>query len=419
MKKSERENLKKAFNIPEPERKEAFVLLYNQKLKKNERKFNLPVFFRYASTAVFAVLIIGIWSNISKNSDFRNKFNNTENTEQSVSTTTSLATTAIQATTEENDLTTTTKQITQNSVNNLTTVPTNALPDTPVTMPNIPDFTPSVTAMTFRTKPETPTKPAHTITKAVNTTETAVKTEPVITTANIYEEDVTTEPTNSFAPSAPITTTSYDGKLPQIVTTIEPSENDCPSIDVSVGNDYTVHPSKVYYKSDNIIDISHIDSGEVPSAKNTSVNDLINSSDYIILGKIHNIIYTQINGQPYTQEDIIIYQLFKGGGFQEYDRISIYIPGGYMPVNEYETLNNVEINSNGKSHIYSSGGNQSHQNIGDICIFFINNGSKYIPDGAFEFTTKNDISIFQVNGSEYVSLGNNSLKFNIKSLLNI
>lgn len=34
MKKSEKENLKKAFNIPEPERKEYFVSLYNKKLKK-------------------------------------------------------------------------------------------------------------------------------------------------------------------------------------------------------------------------------------------------------------------------------------------------------------------------------------------------------------------------------------------------
>lgn len=442
MKKSEKETMKKAFNIPEPERKESFVSLYNQRLKKNERKFNLPVFFRYASTAVFAVLIIGLWGNLSKNADFRDKFNTVEEP-----MTETVPTTTVTQLTEQNDVTTakaTALQVTQTATDNsATAVQTNKPVQThaQVTMPAIPDFTPSVTAVTFPTKPETPTrtKPVYT-SKAVSAT-TARKTTvaiPIATTITDHEEEspsliVTTEQifpilTESSSPSLDyiennVTTMAQSPSVdvtPPVVPQVTTENNyEPPSI---VEHDYTVYPSAVYNKSDNIIDLSgYFDdtTSQAPTDSVISVDDLISSSDYIILGKVDEIIYTQVNGRPYTQENITVYQVYKGDILHERDRISIYIPGGYMPVSEFERLNNTEISSYGKDYIYISGGNKNHQNIGDIRMFFINDGGKYIPDGAFELTTKNDISIFQARGSEYISSGNNALKFNIKNLLNL
>lgn len=452
MKKSERETLKKAFNIPEPERKESFVSLYNQKLKKNERKFNLPVFFRYASTAVFAVLIIGLWGNLSKNADFRDKFNNIDEP-----TTGTVQTTTVTQLTEENDITTAetmTSQIVQTIANSpavtvhtaQTAVIEENSPQThaQVTMPDIPDFTPSVTAITFLTKTQQPVTTA----KAVSAT-TVIKTTAVkyTTTAIILTDE---EPSYSYAPSLAITTSktvsvtatpgnspvppdyiendvtttyshSVDIPPPAIVTEpiVTTRINDSPSyID---GKDYTVYPSKIYNKSDNIINLSDRlgCNSAAPNDSVPSVDMLKNSSDYIILGKVDDIIYTQVNGEPYTQENITIYQVYNGDKFREYDKISVYIPGGYMPVSEFENLNNTEISASDNDYIYSDGGNKNHQTIGDIRIFFITYGSSYMPNGAFELTMKTDISIFQARGSEYISLGDYNLRFNIENLLNL
>lgn len=452
MKKSEKETLKKAFNIPEPERKESFVSLYNQKLKKNERKFNLPVFFRYASTAVFAVLIIGLWGNLSKNADFRNKFTTVEEP----SSAEAVLTTTVAQLTEENDITTaeimTSQPVRTTAESSSVTVQTtqttvigkSSPPKThaQVTMPDIPDFTPSVTALTFPTKPDTPTRTQPVYTSRVISATTTRKTTVVnkITTTKAkptidYNPEPSVVTTTSYYLPTPSTTKNEASAKPgqDVVTTLCTNENDAPPIVVpqpietttnpndftaSDVKDYTVQPVKVYKKSDNIIDISDHECS-APNDNVVSVDMLTNESDYIVFGRIDDIIYTHVNGKPYTQENITVFQVYKGNKLMEYDKISIYIPGGYMPVSDYNSMNDNEISADDGDYIYSSGGNNGIQNIGDMCIFFLTNGSTYIPNGAFELTMHTDISIFRVRGSEYISLGNNSLSFPIKSLLNL
>ncbi|MDE6787852.1 MAG: hypothetical protein K2J47_00840, partial [Ruminococcus sp.] len=378
MKKSERETLKKAFNIPEPEQKESFILLYNEKLKKNERKFNLPVFFRYASTAVFAVLIIGLWGNLSKTADFRDKFNIDEPTTAITS-----QTTAVTQLTETNNITTSnalTMQITQTATEN--SVHTDSATGSAVnsvhihqqvTMPDLPDFTPSVTAITFPTR----TQPSAT-SKVISAT-TARKTTAVkyTTTAIIATDE---EPSYSYDPSLTVTavpmTTVTDNSpvppnkndattyppldvdippvtVPKPIVTTESKEDNVPSL---IGRDYTVYPSKVYNKSENIINMEDTNDFDHTTAVDStvSVDMLKNYSDYIILGRIDNIIYTQVKGKPYTQENITVYQVYKGDKLHEYDKISIYIPGGYMPVSEFEILNNKVIDAPDNYYIYDS-----------------------------------------------------------------
>lgn len=424
MKKSERETLKKAFNIPEPEQKESFILLYNEKLKKNERKFNLPVFFRYASTAVFAVLIIGLWGNFSKTADFRNKFNIDEPTTAITS-----QTTAVTQLTETNNITTSnalTMQITQTATENSVhtdsatgSAVNSAHTHQQVTMPDLPDFTPSVTAITFPTRTQPP------VTSKVISATTAKKTTAIKYTTAVthYEYDnpdiiVTTTAVNNNKFPSP---SQNDDDLPPAIVPspilTEPSED---NVQVTNGKDYTVYPSKVYNKSENIINMEDTNDFTHTTVDSTiSVDMLKNYSDYIVLGRIDNIIYTQVKGKPYTQENITVYQVYKGDKLHEYDKISIYILGGYMPVSEFENLNNKVIDAPDNYYIYDSGGNKGVQNIGDICMFFIKDGSLYMPNKAFELTTTTDISIFRARGSEYISLGNHSLTFNIKSLLNL
>ncbi len=425
MKKSERENLKKAFNIPEPERKEHFISLYNKKLKKNEPKFN--VFFRYASTAVFAVLIIGLWGNIKNAGDVR-KFNNIDEP------TTAVQTTTVIQPTEKSDITTLKAVTTQTAQPEIIAVQTTAEnpPEThaQLTMPVIPEFVPSVTAITFPTKPETPTRtnPATTV-KAVQTTTvkytTTVKKTTVMSTTEgefnyeplpIQTTAMHIVPMTTAPPPAPDdvlndATTSYQDNAP--VTIPSP-----PAVD-HVGIDYTVTPVKTYSKSTKLITSSRLDTNINSGSAVTSVDNMINYSDYIVLGKIDKITYTHVNGIPYTQEDITIYNVYKGNKLYENDRISVYIPGGYMPVREYESLNNKEINAPDDYSVYYSGGNRTSQTVGTVYIFFLTDGSSDIPDGAFELTMKTDISMFQARNGEYISIGNNSLILDIKSLLNL
>lgn len=422
MKKSERETLKKAFNIPEPEQKESFILLYNEKLKKNERKFNLPVFFRYASTAVFAVLIIGLWGNLSKTADFRNKFNIDEPTTAITS-----QTTAVTQLTETNNITTSnalTMQITQTATENSVhtdsatgSVVNSAHTHQQVTIPDLPDFTPSVTAITFPTKTQ-PSATSKVISATTAKKTTAVKYTTAVTHYEYDNPDVIVTTTAANNNKFPSPSQNDDDLPPAIVPSpilTEPSED---NVQVTNGKDYTVYPSKVYNKSENIINMEDTNDFTHTTVDSTiSVDMLKNYSDYIVLGRIDNIIYTQVKGKPYTQENITVYQVYKGDKLHEYDKISIYIPGGYMPVSEFEILNNRVIDAPDNYYIYDSGGNKGVQNIGDICMFFIKDGSLYMPNNAFELTMKTDISIFRVRGSEYISLGNHNLTFNIKTSL--
>lgn len=456
MKKSEKDALKKAFNIPEPKHKNSFVLSYNEMLKKNEKNFNVPVFFRWTSTAVFAALIIGLWSNLSQNTDFRDKFTDdnsriiTENTTASTDITTEVHdtdtvvssvvsmhsgttyTTAISQTTKKSESTVNIKSTTsasrtepkQNgiqteksessivtetaiitSTDKITTVRT--IHTTAITNTNS-----NATSTIKTTAPKTET--VQTTTKIPDfpvSVTTTLKTT-VITTTEIKDPviDITTDHNNfeppPVSPSVPVTTTIRN--------------TDAPSFE---GNNYIVTPSANYKKSSDIIDIKDIfENCSKPNQPNDNIltfQQLYNNSDYIVKGVIDEIIYTEVNGMPYTQENITIYGVYKGDKLIPMDKISVYVAGGYMPITDFSTMNNIDNEYSVNYSVYDSGGNKSIQNIGDILLFCIKDGTSSMPDGAFMLTEKNDISVFRYENNEYISLGNENLRFKTNDLLNI
>ncbi|MDE7364600.1 MAG: hypothetical protein K2N27_06930 [Ruminococcus sp.] len=437
MKKSEKEKLKQAFNIPEPERKEFFVSLYNEKLKKNERKFNMPVFFGYASTVAFASLIIGLWGHFNETADFNNKFNNTEITSTTTTTTVQTVTTA--QSTEKTSSASTEPPTTE--LTSATSYTAEAIQPTTHALIEIPDFSEfippeTVTTLSTATQSATTSKITFT-TKTASYPTTTKRTTTTVLTVIEPVPDFTEPPfaTTTEIPAVHATTTYYTA-IPTMIPAITTTSRgvDCPSvvtttIDYSptpsvpslASHDYIVYPDDVYSKSDKTVDIRDFIENNASSDFNTTsdIQKMIDNSDYIVSGRVDQIIYTQINGRPYTQENITIYAVYKGKMLKSNDRISIYIQGGYIPVSEFEKLHNLSIDVPDDYSVYDSGGNKGIQNIGDTFMFFIKNGSYNMPQKAFQLTEYTDISVFRKNNDKYISLGNENLYFDIKKLLNL
>lgn len=488
MKKSEKDALKKAFNIPEPKHKNSFVSSYNEMLKKNERKFNIPVFFRWTSTAVFAALIIGLWGNLSQNTDFRYKF--TKDPSQIITeTTTTSITTATEAhdintiitssavpqtarTTQQTTLISQTTKKSESSVINISTsiastsyteskhnTVTEKTETSEVTEPAPAISTDEITTVrTTLTTTATANSPAlnftttiKTTTKKPETTHTTTQKTTIITTTEFSEPapDITTTTEFDESPAiAPSTTTKQSGlevnvtttKTPQpnnidtptspsesvnnFVTTTRPNDNIHPLDPTVCGNNYIVTPSANYqksYKTVSIEDIFEDSCTAYPEPNDNIITDkqLINNSDYIVMGEIDEIIYTEVNGMPYTQENITVYSVYKGNKLIYMDKISVYIKGGYMPIQEFADMHGIYNYYPDDYSVYDSGGNNGTQNVGDILLFCIKDGTSSMPDGAFMLTGQNDISVFRYENKEYISLGNDDLRFKINDLLNI
>lgn len=465
MKKSEKDALKNAFNIPEPKHKNTFVSSYNEMLKKNERKFNIPAFFRWTSTAVFAALIIGVWGSLSKNAGFPDEY-----TKDKPSIITETTTMPINTTVKSNDITKTVTSSmplnTATSAESRTTTSETSAASEKTRKTTINTSTSSLSSSAITTKPQTKStakvteitaaEPENTATAEitqttavtdVSITKTTVRTTnhntikttvtsltTTVKTTALKTTTATTE-NNAFSPD-PTTPTTHNDELlvvPSVVpsttrTTARSDETNCttfsktPSVDVPPsGTNYTVTPSANYSKSENIIDINNIFENNTSSEPNDNIlnpYDLINKSGYIVSGRIDEIIYTEVNGMPCTQENITVYKVYKGGRLFPMDRISVYMKGGYMPVKDFTSIHGIDNEYPDNYSVYDSGGNNGTQNVGDVFLFFISDGTSSMPDGAFMLTSYNDTSVFSSEDNKYISLGNENIIFNINDLLN-
>ncbi len=84
MKKREKEALKKAFDIPDPQCKEEFLNRIG--FKKNNAKQHISNFMRYASMAAFAAIMVSMVANINLTADFPDKFTSDKNVIPTIST---------------------------------------------------------------------------------------------------------------------------------------------------------------------------------------------------------------------------------------------------------------------------------------------------------------------------------------------
>lgn len=426
MKKNEIEALKEAFNIPEPQQKKLFVDSYNEKLKENKRKLRFPIILRYASTAALAAVIIGLWSGLNRTMDFNNEFDKSS----VIMRTESTAVTYYEPTSEQDS-------------SYYTTEPTAAEnTDVPTELPGN-TYEPIVTTVTDLERNEirytTTILTSHEVTGSlpVTTTVTVITQTPAIVTTtvkdDVHEPTITTTVTGDINYPAIVTSVTDIIAEPTITTTVTddiehdvaivtttqtPDYDDEPSD--SIGLDYTVTPSVIYDKTDEYINISELEENDTNYEPEPPLTDydvswesMAEDSDYIIHAMIDEIIYTGIDGKPYTQENITIGSIYKGYGVLiPTDRISIYVPGGYIPADEYSE----DYDLPEDTVIYDPGGNNGEQLVDNTYIFFLKSGDVTMPDGVFQLTEKTDISVFKYSGGSYVSLGNSALSFTISEL---
>lgn len=346
MKKSEIQALKEAFNIPEPENKNDFIKLYEANFKKNKRRFYPIMIFRYASAAVMAAVVICLCGIAGKNSDFNSKFNNVsviKETDSDSHSDASINTTAISSnavSTENFSKSLVTESATVSS--EVTTV-TTALTSQNIEIGDEPIDVPVY---------EMPEKTSEGATDAVTT---------------VPYESSTTD-------SASITTATTAVTEPPTVTTSK--EQDINKYPVTDGpdniNDFTVIPSVKYNKPND--SVYHI-YGDVPNGE-----DDIDDFDGVIIASVDEVIYTEINGEPYTQENITIISSLQGDIKLNYmDKISVFIKGGYMPADKFAE-NHSWINIPPEyRYVYYSKEQIPEQQVGKNYIFFLKK-SNLIPE---------------------------------------
>lgn len=349
MKKSEIQALKEAFNIPEPENKNDFIRIYEASFKKNKRRFYPIMIFRYASAAVMAAVVICLCGFAGKNSDFNGKFNNvsiikeTDSHSNASLSTTDISTNAIS--TENFSESSVTKSATVSSeVTTVTTALTSKnieIGDEPIDVPiyEMPEKTSeSATYEVTTVSYESPTTDSASITTAT----TAVTEPPTVTTSK--EQDI-----NKY----PVT--------------------DGPD-DIS---DLTVIPSVKYDKPND--SVYHI-YGDVPN-----VEDDIDDFDGVIIASVDEVIYTEINGEPYTQENITIISSLQGNIKLNYmDKISVFIKGGYMPADKFAE-NHSWINIPPEyRYVYYSKKQIPEQQVGKNYIFFLKKSNLLPEESTFD-----------------------------------
>ncbi len=417
MKKSDKDALVKAFDIPQPQRKSEFIKYYQTKVKKNKTPL-FPVIMRYISVPAMAVLIIGVWYNVSKDGDLRNKFGNDniimETTSESEKTT--VASSEIQTTNSE------VRQTTVYTSESKSSDITSAV-QTDAAKTDISDYESS------------PISSAYTV--YVNEVKTTSAVQSVVTHA------LTTE-------TKPVQTTTE--QITETVTTTQTVEEN-----INTANDYTFKPEKLFEERDDYVDFDYflnyylhsggssgggsegpkgdgyiedsivdgdnppqstgsvgednVTSGnpnKIPDYMQQFINELKEDSDLIVDAVIDEIMYTAVDGLPLTVENITIKSIIsRDSEYAVSDRISVIIAGGFVTSDEYceSVLGYVPDELKGL-YLYGNFGNEGEQKVGDNLIFFLKENYYYTDfDGAFVLTTGSDDSVFKKNNEWVIPLG--------------
>lgn len=463
MNKKSKKTLKNAFNIPEPKKREEFFSSLETKQKKSF-SFNIPL---YISTAVTAVVIIGIWGGIKNLPYFEQPSNmDTPAYSESTSMTNHTEKTSVQTatvflteknTTETSGISTVSGTENIETVSVQTTVKTenvrtettatkesNNIPYKPTTeirtdeRTSEPETTNISTVKTTTAKTTTHPTVKTTTANQTTTSRTTVKTTsatkttttiPHTTTRIHYESELnyatTTTAYNSDRPGGCVQTITTDdlhnGLAPQ-VTTQDELVSDYPPVDL------TVTPPVCYYPEGEIYTTDSESTDYIPLPPSTAgdnysemFREMAENSDLIAVVEVDEIIYTGFDGKPYVQENAVIKDVIYGDTPKN-SRISIYCKGGYIPASEYITdkyINIEELIENNVT-VLDYAGNNYFSNVGDSYVCFLKKSNGNFPDSSYYLTGLNDISKFAVSGDNCANLNNNqSLTLSqIKSFLN-
>lgn len=425
MKQDLKKALEDAYGFKKPMRKENFFQgLHNE--AKNQKK---PVPFyikalRYSAVPVTAAIAVLIFTGFISNSSVKNEFVSrsvstdyvdncdSENTSEETiydtdSEYTSIATSVSK--TEAND------NISSLSAASSTTIYHNKdnpplTYDDAVSDTNDEDSQNNIKTTTINT---TESSSVTTVTTIKITIQTTTKT-----THLIPMQTTTTYNHSSDEPLSPVPSTTKTTDPDFVITTTTTYNNN--HSDVNPEKNFWVTPTITYNKTDNIIDITDI------LSQNDAVEDYynwkisaLNALD-AVYGTVENIYYTSVYGVPYIQADISV-QYSMGNEIFEYgDKISVYIPGGYMSLRDFisshkwfekeldfmtsEEINNCTVLNNNGTNTISKGSK---------LLFFLHNGLDDMPQGAFTLCNEMDIFIQRksLNSITYINAIDRNIRF--------
>ncbi|MDE6020725.1 MAG: hypothetical protein K2H01_07010 [Ruminococcus sp.] len=304
-----------------------------------------------------------------------------------------------------------------------------------ITKPIVDDiFTQTTTITTVKTTDKTIiTNTSNTTVNepVINTTTTTPKNNFSATITTPQTKATTTTPKNDStitipAPQTTATTTTPKNDSNDSTITIPSAIEPDPYVPDYNVKDMRITPYVIYNKTDNIIDVSKLISINNPLYPNVSWTDhdhlqLANTSA-AVYGSIENVYYTSVDSIPYIQADIMVIHSMRNDDFHYGDKLSIYVPGGYMPLREFinshkwaesELKNMTDSEINAHTAFYNNG-NSNILSVGSKYLFFIKSGLEEMPNGAF--TLCNEADIYRQSNGKYVCATNSDISFSATEL---
>ena len=401
----EKEKLLEAFEIPDPDRKKQFADEFRKRTPEKMRKPLLPLVIKTLASAAMLALVIAAITRLPKqepnmSQDTDEVAVTTENTSAEVSARTTADTSSASTTTSavkgSKNTTVTTKTVSadQNDQN----VKTTDADKTPDDNEGDDNTAPRVTAKTNRPNND-PTTPRTT------------KTTPVRTTDSHESQHSASTTKPSPQPISTTTATPITGEI-------------------TYGRDMTVDLDVTYDIRDEILTAADLvqsdgngSSDGLPSGNDKSgvsadekIRQMFDDSYDVILAKVDKIVYTSIDEEAYTAENLTIREVFKGN-LKTDDKITLFISGGYISAEDYIKIHKYIFLPDAENYsIFDDGGCDGKEYVGDTYLFFIKNGSSSFPHNSFELISRGDEAVFRQAGDIYVSMHDESLSLDISSL---
>ncbi|MBQ6252639.1 hypothetical protein [Ruminococcus sp.] len=213
-------------------------------------------------------------------------------------------------------------------------------------------------------------------------------------------------------------------------TTAEPIVQD-PPVTAAPPRDLTVSPDVTYTVRDNTITEEELltgkgsdgigappkGDGDPPISPNDQkIQHMFDISYAVILAKVDKMVYTSIDRQAVTAEDITVEAVY-GGSLNTGDRLTVFLRGGYMPAEEYMKYNRRAHIDNAEDYsVYISAGCRMAQEEGESYIFFVSDDDSGLPDGAFSPAEDGYCSVFIKRNGKYISLAGEELSFTEEQL---
>ncbi|MDE5583915.1 MAG: hypothetical protein K2J08_09440 [Ruminococcus sp.] len=444
MNKKSKKALKNAFDIPEPTRKESFF----NNLETPHRKNFMPFLRAYLPAVITAVVVIGVWNGVKNlpHIDFPETTDKIYTDEKFYTTETKSAYYTISTTTTEKS------EIKTTVYTNSVTTSSAVISATPTaTQTTVAEESPRTENVTATRKSETADitefseyyeyiEETHefSVTQTARTTRQTVITRTTTTTRNTPSAQIPTATTTSPAQFENTDTSAKTTNLvPNIVATTTACHEDenkvttetVPSVTVVPPPDLTVNPPVRYHLTDSpVIDIEEpsndgLGGSDKPSTDEDNIvttwEKLAIKSDLIVIATVYEVIFTGIDGKPYTQENIMIDKVIKGD-IPENSRISVYVDGGYIPFEDYSGDIKDDMINNFISPgcmLFDKGGNKTLANKGDTFLYFIKKNDGTYPDGSYFATTRTDMSKYQKTGDFYTNLNRETMTLYLSELI--